>query len=1040
MNLNNIFLSTLKKKGFKGDIATEKSVTVTYATDNSIYEVEPDAVIFPKSSQDVELIFNLLRKENFHLIKITARGGGTSTNGQSINNGIIVDYSRYMNRILKIDADKMLAEVEPGVILDILNKELEKYNLFFPPNISPSNRATIGGMVNTDACGKGSCTYGRTSDNIENLDLHLICEEKIVSSKTGTKNLNEKLISILSKSQDIYSSKHLARTTTGYNIEKSFVNDKLDLNYLISGSEGTLALVSKITVKLKKLPLKKRLILLRYENFDYALKDAGKLISLKPTAIETIDENVIRLARNDIIWQDVGHLIGDGNDTSVNILEFAYDNLEDFDNHKNQLNNILSCNSDRLTSHHDFDSFDSYSNSFNSDYTLCHPESSEGSQQSFCVKNDNTKFFFENYFITEDKTEIANIWNLRKQGVGLLGAMKGKRRPLPFVEDTIVPPSELAIYIAEFREILKKYDVRYGMFGHVDAGCLHVRPALNMRQQEDRELIRKISDEVCNLLVKHQGIIWGEHGKGFRSEYSEKFLGKEVIKVFREIKKTFDPQQQLNYGKISSIDSEIVKLDNITTRGLLDEKISSEIHNDFENILSCNGNALCFNLDKASPMCPSYKVSSDRRFSPKGRAMLFKEWVRNNPNLPSIVSLIARKAKPELVIQSFSKKVRNLFSKNFESEIYESFSKCLGCKACNTQCPIKVSVPDAKSYFLENYFSNNFRKPQDYLIGNIEKLLLIFGKFPQVFNALTQNKIAKFLVRKVFGITDILPIYKNYFANSVTLSTEDLMLETRSQSTQGRTGIAALSSSSSQTFTNKENKENNFTTKNQIYLLCDAYTNYFHAEELQNSYKLLVKLGFNVEFTKVFENGKALHAKGFLNAFIKTIKQNISYLKTLNGTLVSIDPSISLTYRDEYIRFNNEKIEILYLAEFLQKMEQQKNVNDHKNYHLILHCSEQTNFAKISDIWEKIFSKLGIKLNILKIGCCGMSGSFGMEVSNFKDSEKIFEMNWQESITKLSQNPDNIIMTAGSSCKSQVERFMDYKIYNPISVINSLLQ
>ncbi|MBM5782140.1 MAG: FAD-binding oxidoreductase [Pelagibacterales bacterium] len=1007
MNLNNIFLSTLKNNGFIGDIATEKSVTVTYATDNSIYEVEPDAVIFPKNSQDVELIFNLLRKENFHLIKITARGGGTSTNGQSINSGIIVDYSRYMNRILKIDADKMTAEVEPGVILDVLNKELEKYNLFFPPNISPSNRATIGGMVNTDACGKGSCTYGRTSDNIESLDLHLLCEEKIVSSKIGAKDLNEKLISILSKAQDIYSSKHLARTTTGYNIEKSFFNNKLDLNYLISGSEGTLALVSKVTVKLKKLPLKKRLVLLRYKNFDYALKDARKLISLNPTAIETIDENVIRLARNDIIWQDVGHLIGEGNDTSINIVEFAYDNLEDFDKHKNQLHNILSCNSNIINVSH---------------------EHSQGSQEIRHTQNDNTKFLFENYFIAEDKNQIANIWNLRKQGVGLLGAMKGKRRPLPFVEDTIVPPSELASYISGFREVLKKYGVRYGMFGHVDAGCLHVRPALNMRQQADRELIRKISDEVCNLLLKHHGIIWGEHGKGFRSEYSEKFLGEKVVKVFSEIKKTFDPKQQLNYGKISALNSEIAKIDNITTRGFLDEKISSEIHDDFENILSCNGNALCFNLDKASPMCPSYKVSGDRRFSPKGRAMLFKEWIRNNPNLPSIVSVIAKKGKPDLAI-NFTKKVRNLFSKNFESEIYESFSKCLGCKACNTQCPIKVSIPDAKSYFLSHYFRENFRKPQDYLIGNIEKFLIIFGKFPKFFNFVTQNKIAKFIVRKIFGVTDILPITKNYFSNSFILdASKDAMSKAPNQSST----ILVCSQNDKYEVQSSKNRD-------QIYLLCDAYTNYFHAEELQNSYELLVKLGFDVEFTKVFENGKALHAKGFLNAFTKTIKRNISYLKTLNGTLITIDPSISLTYRDEYSRFNNEKIEVLYLAEFLHKIEQKINVNYNKNYHLILHCSEQTNFAKISDIWVKIFANLGINLNILKIGCCGMSGSFGMEVSNFKDSEKIFEMNWQESIIKLSQNSDNIIMTAGSSCKSQVERFMDYKIYNPVSVINSLL-
>jgi FAD/FMN-containing dehydrogenase/Fe-S oxidoreductase len=952
MKLNELFLLSLQNSGFEGDIATQKSVTVTYSTDNSIYEIEPEGVIFPRSENDIELIFKLLRQKKFHQIKITARGGGTSTNGQSINNGFIVDYSRYMNRILKIDAESMTAEVEPGVILDLLNSELEKFNLYFPPNISPSNRATIGGMVNTDACGKGSCTLGRTSDNISDLKLHVLGEENVISSKLGSQNLNKKLSEILARARNLYSSKHLARTTTGYNIEKSFAEENLDLNYLISGSEGTLACVSKITVKLKKLPAKKRVALLSYKNFDAALKDARNLIALHPTAIETIDENVINLARHDIIWQDVGHLIGDSADTSVNILEFAYDSEEEFERHEQALKQ-------RLT---------------------------------------QENFLFENHFIINHKSEIANIWNLRKQGVGLLGAMKGKRRPLPFVEDTIVPPAELANYISGFRQILKKHGVTYGMFGHVDAGCLHVRPALNMRQESDRVLIRKISDEVCELLLKHRGIIWGEHGKGFRSEFSEKFLGAEVVKIFQEIKKTFDPYDQLNCGKIASATQSIQAIDSVTTRGEFDENISTTIHDEFENILSCNGNALCFNLDKTLAMCPSYKATGDRRFSPKGRAMLFKEWVRENSDLPSIKKNISAG-----FFKNFGTKFYNLFHKNFDSEIYQSFAKCLGCKACNTQCPIKVSIPDAKAYFLSFYFTKNFRKCQDYLIGNIEKLLLIFGQFPRTFNFVTQQRVTKFLARKIFGVTDILSI------SSVTLK---------------------ASKRSDEILHSAQNNS-------KIYILRDAYSNYFHGADLQNAFELLTKLGFKVEFTKVFENGKALHAKGFLNQFRKVVAKNISYLSSLKGTLISVDPSVALSYRDEYPRFCDQKIDVLYLAEFLQKVDVKKPAISDKKYHLILHCSEQTNFGKIAEIWSEIFVKFGIKLNIIKTGCCGMSGSFGMEVQNFSDSKKIFQSNWQELLAKLAQDPNNKIMVSGSSCKSQVERFSKTKTQNPVIFLNN---
>ncbi len=959
MNLNEVFISQLKEAEFSGDISTQKSQKIIYSTDNSIYEIEPYGIIFPKITQDVELIFALLRQKKFSQIKITARGGGTSTNGQSINYGFIVDYSRYMNRILAIDPVAMTADVEPGVILDLLNKDLEKFNLYFPPNISPSNRATIGGMVNTDACGKGSCVHGRTSDNIAALNLHLLAEPSVISSELANKKFNAVLSPIIAKAKNLYSSKHLARTITGYNIEKSLHENGLDLNYLISGSEGTLALVSKIRVKLKKIPAKKRVVLLRYKNFDAALKDAQSLISLCPSAIETIDENVIRLARNDIIWQDVGHLVGDGLDNSVNILEFSYENEEEFLSHETFLNKALR-------------GFDS---------------------------EVEKSFLFEDYFLVSNKVEIANIWNLRKQGVGLLGAMKGKRRPLPFVEDTIVPPAELADYISSFRQILQKYGVVYGMFGHVDAGCLHVRPALNMRQQKDRELMRKISDDVCDLLLRHKGVIWGEHGKGFRSEYNEKFLGSEVTKIFSEIKRFFDPNDQLNSGKISSSTMQVPTVDSVATRGQFDENISSKIYDEFENILSCNGNALCFNFDKSLAMCPSYKISGDRRFSPKGRAMLFKEWLRKNRDLPSINNCL-----PESFFANFWQKILNIFRQNFLDEIHQSFSKCLGCKACNSQCPIKVSIPDAKSYFLANYFQKNFRKPQDYLIGNIEKLLLVFGKFPRVFNFITQNFLAKFVIGKIFAVTDILPI--------------------KSLKTSLNLDVA-------------QNGE-------VVYLLRDSYSNYFYGDDLRDAWELLTKIGFQVKLSSVFDSGKALHAKGFLHNFIKVSAKNIADFRQFNGHILAIDPSLALSYRDEYRRFHKIEFEIFYLAEFLQKMAiapilKDSNKVSLQKFHLILHCSEQSNIARIAEIWSEIFAKFNLKLSVVKAGCCGMSGSFGMESQNFSDSKNIFENNWEKLISELLKDENNVVMSAGSSCRSQVARFANFKLQNPISVLNSLI-
>lgn len=938
------FLKQLEKSGFTGDLSTSKSNQVIYSTDNSIYEVAPSGIIFPKNIDDVELIFQLLKQESFHTIKVTARGGGTSTNGQSINDGLIVDYSRYMNKIINIDVDNMTADVEPGVILDQLNLALRKHNLYFPPNISPSNRATIGGMVNTDACGQGSCAHGRTSDNIADLTIHSLITDGAISSKNPPKDIKTALGDILDKAKNIYSSKHLSRTSTGYNIEKSYANDHLNLNYLISGSEGTLVLVSKVTVKLKKLPLKKRLVFLSYDNFDKALSDAEKLASLTPNAVETVDENVINLARKDIIWEKVGGLIGNNINASVNIVEFCYDDLEKFENHEKELENLL----------------------------------------------ENLDISSINHVFISDDNKISDIWGLRKKGVGLLGAMQGGRRPIPFVEDTIVPTQHLADYIKGFREILKKHNIQYGMFGHVDAGCLHVRPALDMKQSDNRKLIRQISDEVSELLLKYNGLLWGEHGKGFRGEYAEKFLGEKVLKAFGQIKGYFDPFNQLNHGKISTgSKNNLTKIDDVPTRGEFDEGISQNNYQEFENILNCNGNALCFNLDKNTAMCPSYKVSNNRLYSPKGRAMLFKEWLRLNPKIPSIKQDVKSNWLANLTI-----KIRNLFCHHFDKEVYASFSKCLGCKACNSQCPIKVSIPDAKAYFLNLFFIKNFRKPQDYLIGYIERIITLFGKYPKISNALFRNVLLSGIIKKIFGIAHIL------------------------------------------SFNPAPTKLTPVKSDKKIYLLRESYTNYYLGDEFSSTFNVLTKLGFEVKTTKIFENGKALHSKGFLNSFRKIVRKNISYFKTLeNHPMLTIDPSITLSYQDEYQRFSDEKLDVIYLPTFLDKLDFTAKLPDNRNYHLILHCSEQSNIANISKIWQNIFTKFGVNLNVIQAGCCGMSGSFGTETQNIKDSKTIFQDNWENIIKQLSEDKNNIIMVSGSSCKSQIERFSKYKSSHPFIVI-----
>ena len=274
--------------------------------------------------------------------------------------------------------------------------------------------------------------------------------------------------------------------------------------------------------------------------------------------------------------------------------------------------------------------------------------------------------------------------------MGLLGNLAGERRPIPFVEDTAVPPEHLADYIKEFRAILDEYGLFYGMFGHVDAGCLHVRPALDLKDPEDEKLVRVISDRVNKLCKKYGGVIWGEHGTGFRGEYKKEFLGDQLYNAFREVKTVFDKDAQLNPGKIvTPIGShkEVTKIDEVALRGEFDRQIKKDVRDNYQEAMTCNGNGACFNFSPDHLMCPSYKETRNRMHSPKGRATMIREWLRLSEK---------QNYQPNFITKEKGKLDKSKHKDDFSVEVFEAMNGCLSCKACTNQCPIKVDVPRIK--------------------------------------------------------------------------------------------------------------------------------------------------------------------------------------------------------------------------------------------------------------------------------------------------------------------------------------------------------
>ena len=949
------FLQSLEQAGFNGEMSPDKATRLSLATDNSVYQIIPQGAVFPSHEADLLILFELAGKPEFNGIQFAPRGGGTGTNGQSLNTGLVVDCSRHMRDILELNVQQGYVRVQPGIIRDQLNDALRPHGVFFAPSLSTSNRATVGGMASTDACGQGSRIYGRTSNHVKALKIILADGEQVacqpmssteldavIAKDDRTGQLYQQVAQLVAEKASLIEQvfPKLNRFMTGYNLAHIQSQDTFNMAALVCGSEGTLAMVSELTLQLSPIPKHKQLLALRYASFDAALRDANRLVELNPDAIETIDDTIITLAKDDVIWHRVGGFLGaeQADDVkAVNLVEFSSMDAEE-----------LATKVDAVCA--DLDT----------------------AQTSSAI----------GYFRTAEATDMAALWDLRKKGVGLLGNVKGKRRPIPFVEDTAVPPENLADYIVEFRALLDGLGIRYGMFGHVDAGCLHVRPALNMRDPDDAKLMRHISDSVSQLVRKYGGVMWGEHGKGFRSEYTADVIGQELYDDMRQIKAWFDPHNQLNPGKIctpcgcasdhSTGDIELVKVDDPRTRGAMDRQIPEAVIEHWEPIVACNGNGACFNYQAESEMCPSYKATKDRVQSPKGRASLLREWLRQEQT--------------------------GTIDKELEEQTYAALNTCLACKACTTQCPIKVDIPTYRSRFLASYFSHRRRPLKDYVIAGVEEFGIWSGKLSGLINPIMQTRLVKQISKQLLGMQN-LPALHAYSLSKLTAID----------------GVEAYEPDYLHSLSDVDKKK-------RLLVVQDAFTSCFDLPTMQDILKTLVAMGFVPVVLPLGVSGKARHIKGFEKSFTKCATNQAEKLKSAAKTgisLVAIDPSVGLIYRDEYTHVVDNMPEVCLLHEWLGSALESMicvdlSSNTSASVSLFAHCSEKAMLPNTNQLWRSIFAKFGIAIATPAVGCCGMAGTFGHELANQNVSQALFDMSWKQPVAAA-----QVVLATGYSCRTQ---------------------
>lgn len=628
------YAAELNACNFQGDFTCDLGQRQVHSSDNSIYRRVPLAVAYPKNTTDLQLLVQLSCK---YKIPLTPQGGSTATVGQSLTNAILVDVQRYLNKILDFDPKNSRLTVEAGCSLQAVQRYLSKYGFYFPVEISPADRCSIGGMVATNAVGVAGACFGRMSANISAVSVvmsdALVFDTHAKNSAWLEKLSQEYHLSDAVKQELKNRARALPRNIGGYDLHSYIINN--NAAKLFCGAEGTLGIVTSISLNIKRKSATS-LILLQHSEIDLALRAAVEFQGA--VAIELLDHQICQVIREQNPEFDLANL---GAQEVMIFLEHASPEL------------FLSSIS-----------------------------------KSWQVR------------VYHRELEIKKLWQFRAKAVGYISKYQDHygRRPLALIEDTAVPKTNLPNYIKELRNILERRGIFYGMYGHVDSGCIHVRPALN--PSLDRSLMLELVNEVRALCLAHAGVFWGEHGIGYRSEFAKEFWGDAVQHSMQNLKDICDPDYLFNPGKLFG--ANLVKFSQDWHIG---PKVKSAAW------LDCNGQAACLG-DSSAIMCPSYRATGDKAYSPKGRALMLGYWHHGKG----------------------------------ASSLKASLDKCLGCHACVTECPLAVNIPQAKADYLSWYYKNHRRSLSSLFFAKFERFWVLYANIKYSLHSYQSEEAPEVLI------------------------------------------------------------------------------------------------------------------------------------------------------------------------------------------------------------------------------------------------------------------------------------------------------
>ena len=929
-------LKNLIKSEIEGEVYFDDVTREIYSTDASIYRIVPLCVVTPKTIKDIK---TLVQISNEYGIPILPRGGGSSLSGQTVNKAIVIDFTKHINKVVDVDKNSMTAIAQPGITIDRLNQILKSQNLLFTPDPSTTNRATVGGVIGNNSCGAHSIIYGKTIDNVKSLKTilsngedHVFKKirfsefEKLILNDSFSSNLYLNSINLFKKYTDELTRRYpdIQRRVGGYNLDEINKDGFVDLTKIIVGSEGTLATVTEAELNLVELPNSKGLLVVEFDDIIKSMEASVLALDLNPSAVEHIGEIIISEARKSPEFSS-GIEYLNNNPTDIIVVEFYGENELEVKDKISHLKKKLDISGLSLSS-----------------------------------------------------TEVINpvqqkkVWDMRKAGLGLVMKKPGEAKAIPFVEDTAVSPEKLPEYVKRFDEIVRQNGTTAGYYGHASVGCLHIRPLINLKEEKDIKRMVKISDEISDLVFEFGGAFSGEHGDGIvRGAWTKKMYGEKIYHAFQDLKKSFDPKNIMNPGKI--IDTP--PMDENLRFGTTYKTENTETFLSFEKeggfaqaIEMCNGQAACKKIGSGY-MCPSFMATRNEVDSTRGRANALRAALSG-----------------KLPIQQLNSK-----------KLFDVLDLCLECKTCRSECPSGVDMAKLKYEFLHQYYKNNKIPLRARLTGNIAILNKFGSYFPKIFNLINSFYLFK-LASDIF-----LKIDRRRNLPKLAPKTFDKIF--------------------------KEVKSD----KKIAVFFNDTFTNYNHPNVGISAVKILKALDYEVKLVDKKCCGRPLISKGLLESAKKNAKYNINsiYDYVKNGAIVvGAEPSCISALKDEYPDMfpNDERVKLIskntyLLQEILVKEGKNKNINFKKDLKkrsiaVQVHCHEKTIIGENISI-DSLKMIPNSEVEKIPSGCCGMAGAFGYEKEHFDLSKQIAEERLLPFIKGLKSNTQ--VAITGVSCRHQID-------------------